>query len=296
MGRFGKVGIAIAFIAICVWTLFPLFWAVNISLQSEPEIKTAPPYYLAPNPTLKNYDFVINAKKAIEERLKTFGIKGEFLPAITVQYPSAIVNSIVVGVVAMVFNMLAALLASYVFTRVRFKGSGPLFYISVMGRLIPPVAIAVPYYIIMFNAHLLDTLQAVILIHIYFTLPINIWILNTYFGSLPEDVEDAARVDGYSRFETLFKFVLPMIRPAVISVGIIALMFSWGEFFFTLLVTATEASRTLPVVVGFMSAQPLKPMGIISAAGVLAMIPPLILVAIFRRYLIRGLVAGAVKA
>ncbi|MEM2123410.1 MAG: carbohydrate ABC transporter permease, partial [Candidatus Bathyarchaeia archaeon] len=202
----------------------------------------------------------------------------------------------IVGIVAMAYNMIAALLASYVFTRVRFKGSDKLFYLSVMGRLIPPVAIAVPYYIILFNAKLLDTMLAVILVHIYFTLPINIWILNTYFGSLPEDVEDAARVDGYSRFETLFKYVLPMIRPALIAIGIIAFMTSWGEFFFTLLITETEASRTLPVVVGFMSAQPLKPMGIITAAGVLAMVPPLILVAIFRRYLIRGLVAGAVKA
>ena len=295
MGKLGKVGIAVAFIAICFWTLFPIFWAINISLQSEPEIKTAPPNYLPPNPTLKNYDFVINAQRAIQERLKTFGIKGEFLPAITVQFPRSIINSIVVGLVAMGYNMIAALLASYVFTRIRFKGSMPLFYVSIMGRLIPPVAIAVPYYIILYNAHLLNTLPAVILIHVYFTLPINIWILNTYFASLPEDVEDAARVDGYSRFETLFKFVIPMIKPALIAIGIIAFMTSWGEFFFTLLVTATESARTLPVVVGFMSTQPLKPMGIVTAAGVIAMIPPLILVAIFRRYLIRGLVAGAVK-
>jgi len=295
MGRLNKVGLAVAFIVICVWTLFPLYWAANISLQSEPEIKKAPPNYYPPEPSLKNYDFVINAKRAIEERLKTFGIGGEFLSAITVQYPRAIVNSVVVGLIAMAFNMLAALLASYVFTRVRFKGSMPLFYVSIMGRLIPPVAIAVPYYIILYHAHLLDTLTAVILIHIYFTLPINIWILNTYFGSLPEDVEDAARVDGYSRFETLFKFVVPMIKPALIAIGIIAFMTSWGEFFFTLLVTASEQARTLPVVVGFMSTQPLKPMGIVTAAGVLAMIPPIILVAIFRRYLIKGLVAGAVK-
>ena len=112
---------------------------------------------------------------------------------------------------------------------------------------------------------------------------------------IPEEVKDAARVDGYSRFETLFKFVFPMIKPALIAIGIIAFMFSWGEFFFTFLITQTEAARTLPVIVGFMSAQPVKPMGIISASGIIAMIPPLILVAIFRRYLIRGLVAGAVK-
>jgi len=144
MGKLGKVGTAIAFLAIILWILFPLVWMVNISLQSEPEIKVAPPNYYPPNPTLKNYDFVLNAKKAIEERLKTFGIGGEFLPAITVQYPRAILNSIIVGLVSMGFNMFAALLASYIFTRVKFRGSMNLFYLSVMGRLIPPVAIAVP--------------------------------------------------------------------------------------------------------------------------------------------------------
>ncbi|MGC8962334.1 MAG: hypothetical protein ACP5K1_07855, partial [Candidatus Bathyarchaeia archaeon] len=113
MGKLHKIGIVIGSILICVWTLFPLIWAVNISLQSEPEIKTAPPHYFPPNPSLKNYEFVVNAKKAIEERLKTFGIKGEFLPAVTVQYPRAIVNSVIVGIVAMAYNMMAALLASY---------------------------------------------------------------------------------------------------------------------------------------------------------------------------------------
>jgi multiple sugar transport system permease protein len=102
-------------------------------------------------------------------------------------------------------------------------------------------------------------------------------------------------VDGYSRLETLFKVVLPIIKPALVAIGIIAFMTSWGEFFFTFLITKTGAARTLPVIVGFMSAQPVKPMGIISASGIIAMLPALVVVAIFRRYLIRGLVAGAVR-
>lgn len=290
-----KIVFAIAFVLVCIWVLFPIAWMFNISLQTEPQIKHSPPYYLPPTPTIKNYWFVFNAKVAIQERLKTLGIKGEFLPAVAQEYPRAIVNSIIVATIAMGYNIIAALLAAYTFTRIKFKGSFKLFILSVMGRLIPPVAIAVPYYIIMLRVGLLNTLAAVIMIHIYFTLPINIWILNTYFGTLPEDIEDAARVDGYSRFETIFKVVFPVIKPALVAIGIMAFMFSWGEFFFTFLVTKTEVARTLPVIVGFMSAQPVKPMGIISASGIIAMLPALVVVAIFRRYLIRGLVAGAVR-
>ncbi|MEM3123795.1 MAG: carbohydrate ABC transporter permease, partial [Nitrososphaerota archaeon] len=203
-----------------------------------------------------------------------------------------------IGLVITGINIIAATLASYTFTRIRFRGGGLLFYMSVAGRLIPPVAIVVPYYIIIqnfFGFNLLDTLLAVILVHAAFTLPINIWILNTYLSAIPSDIEDAARVDGYGRLETLFKVVLPVIAPGIVAIGIISFMVSWGEFFFAFMVTQTQASRTLPVIVGFMAAQPYKPVGILMAGGLVAMLPALVMIAIFRRYLLRGLVAGAVR-
>lgn len=268
---------------------------VNLSLQTEPQITTVPPYYLPPTPTLKNYEFVLNAEQAVKERLKYFGIGGEFLPAVATQYPRAIVNSIVTALLIVGINLGAGTLASYTFTRGRFWGRMKLFYATIAGRLIPPVAVVVPYYIILFNFKLLDTIPAVVMIHAYFTLPLTIWVLNTYLATIPEDIEDAARVDGYSRMETLRKVVFPLIKPGIVAIGIISFMMSWTEFFFAFMVTKTEAARTLPVIVGFMSAQPVKPIGIIMASGLLAMIPALIIIAVFRRYLIRGLVAGAVR-
>ena len=238
---------------------------------------------------------MLNAEQAVKERLKYFGIGGEFLPAVATQYPRAIVNSVVTALAIVGINLLAGTLASYTFTRGRFWGRMKLFYATIAGRLIPPVAVVVPYYIILFNFKLLDTIPAVIMIHAYFTLPLTIWVLNTYLATIPEDIEDAARVDGYSRMETLRKVVFPLIKPGIVAIGIISFMMSWTEFFFAFMVTKTEAARTLPVIVGFMSAQPVKPIGIIMASGLLAMIPALIIIAVFRRYLVRGLVAGAVR-
>ncbi len=295
MGRGSSAGLTLAVILVAVWILFPIVWMVNLSLQTEPQITQVPPYYLPPTPSLRNYEFVLNAEQAIKERLKYFGIAGEFLPAVAAQYPRGIVNSVVISLTIVGINLVAGTLASYTFTRIRFRGHMKLFYASIVGRLIPPVAVVVPYYIILFGFKMLDTIPAVVMIHAYFTLPLTIWILNTYLATIPEDIEDAARVDGYSRLETLRKVVFPLIKPGIVAIGIISFMMSWTEFFFAFMVTKTEAARTLPVIIGFMSAQPVKPVGIIMASGLIAMIPALIIIAVFRRYLIRGLVAGAVR-
>lgn len=295
MGRGEKIALGVAVVLIAIWILFPIYWMANLSLQMEPQVETVPPFYVPPTPTLNNFVFVVNAAQAIQARLKTFGIGGEFLPAVAEEYPRAIVNSVVVSLVIVGINVVAGTLASYTFTRIRFRGHMKLFYASITGRLIPPIAVVVPFYIIMYGFGLLDTIPAVVMIHAYFTLPLTIWILNTYLVTIPEDIEDASRVDGYSRLETLRKVVFPLIRPGIVAIGIISFMMSWTEFFFTFMVTKSEAARTLPVVIGFMAAQPVKPVGIIMASGVLAMIPALVVIAVFRRYLIRGLVAGAVR-
>jgi len=297
MGTGYRVAIVVASVVVAFWVLFPILWMFSISIQTEPEIHSAPPSLWPAQPNYFNYWFIFDTSSAIEARLQESG-RLTFLPAVARWFPNALVNSVIVGLIITGINLIAATLASYTFTRIRFRGSGLLFYMSVAGRLIPPVAIVVPYYIIIqnfFGLNLLDTLIAVILVHAAFTLPINIWILNTYLLAIPSDIEDAARVDGYGRLETLFKVVLPVIKPGLVAIGIISFMVSWGEFFFSFMVTQTQLSRTLPVIVGFMAAQPYKPVGILMAGGLVAMLPALVIIAIFRRYLIRGLVAGAVR-
>jgi len=218
-----------------------------------------------------------------------------FIPGCMKDFPRSIINSAIVGLIVASYNILAGTLGAFALTRITFKGNMPLFYGSIVGRLIPPVVIAIPYYMIMKSIGLLDTLQVVILVHIVFTMPFTIWILNTYFLAIPTDMEDAARVDGYSYLEVLRKITFPLIKPAIVAVGIMSFMTSYGEFFYALLLTATGASRTIPVIVGSAMADPIVIKGLVCAMGVIAIIPGLVVVMVFRRYLVRGLVAGAVK-
>jgi multiple sugar transport system permease protein len=293
--KIGKIGICIAAIAIAVWVLFPIYWMVNLSLQTEIEIYTVPPFYLPPNPSINNYWFAFDIESAVKYFLFVGATLSVFIPGVMKDFPRSIINSIIVGVVVMGYNILAGTLGAFGITRIKFKGNMPLFYAAIAGRLIPPVVIAVPYYVIVKSLGLLDNLLAVILVHIMFTLPFTIWILNTYLLTVPSDMEDAARVDGYSYLEILRKVTFPLIKPAIVAIGITSFMISYGEFFFTLLLTQSYASRTIPVIIGSAVAIPRVTKGLICSMGVIGMLPAIIIIIVFRRYLIRGLVAGAVK-
>jgi len=290
-----KIGTYIAAALMIFWVLFPIYWMTNLSLQSEKEIYTVPPYYMPPNPNLNNYWFCFNIQAAIQYYMEQGMSLFLFIPGAIKEFPRAIINSIIVAIVVMIYNLVAGTLGSFALTRIRFKGAMPLFYASIVGRLLPPVVIAVPYYVIVRSLGLLDTLVSVIMVHIMFTLPFTIWILNTYLLAIPTDIEDAARVDGYTYFEILRKVTLPVIKPAIVAVAITSFMISYGEFFFALLLTKTAASRTIPVIIGSAMAEPRVVKGLICAMGVIAMLPAVAIIIIFRRYLIRGLVAGAIR-
>jgi multiple sugar transport system permease protein len=290
-----KVGTYIAAALMIFWVLFPIYWMTNLSLQSEKEIYTVPPYYMPPNPNLNNYWFCFDIQAAVKYYMEQGMSLFLFIPGAIKEFPRAIINSIIVATVVMVYNLVAGTLGSFALTRIRFRGAMPLFYASIVGRLLPPVVIAVPYYVIIRSLGLLDTLVSVIMVHIMFTLPFTIWILNTYLLAIPTDIEDAARVDGYTNFEILRKVTLPVIKPAIVAIAITSFMISYGEFFFALLLTKTAASRTIPVIIGSSMAEPRVVKGLICAMGVIAMLPAIAIIIIFRRYLIRGLVAGAVK-
>ena len=290
-----KIGTYIAAILMIFWVLFPIYWMVNLSMQSEKEIYTVPPFYFPPNPSFNNYWFCFNIEAAVKYYMEQGMSLFLFIPGAIKEFPRAIINSIIVGVVVMMYNLIAGTLGSFALTRIRFRGAMPLFYASIVGRLLPPVVIAVPYYVIVRSIGLLDTLVSVIMVHIMFTMPFTIWILNTYLMGIPMDIEDAARVDGYSYFEILRKVTFPVIKPAIVAIAITSFMISYGEFFFALLLTKTAASRTIPVIIGSAMAEPRVVKGLICAMGVIAMLPAMAIIIIFRRYLIRGLVAGAIK-
>ena len=190
--------------------------------------------------------------------------------------------------------MFLGVLAAYALARVKFRGSN-IYMGTMMGaQMIPPIAIVIPLYVILRNLDIYDTHLGLILVYLSFVLPLVIWLMRSYFATIPTELEDAARIDGCTRLQALVKIVLPLSGPGLVSVLIFAFIASWNEYLYAFIYTNVDA-KTLPVLIGEFSTK----LGLeylkIAAAGVIASLPPIILALIFQKYLIKGLTAGAVK-
>jgi len=159
----------------------------------------------------------------------------------------------------------------------------------------PQIATVSPLYLLMRALGLRDTWLALILANASFTLPLVIWLLAGFIREIPRALEEAAAVDGADRLATLRWVVLPLVAPGMASAALLAFLFSWNEFLFAYSFTASEASRTVPVALALFPGVFEVPWGDIAAASLLASLPPILIVVAFQRYLVRGLLAGALR-
>jgi multiple sugar transport system permease protein len=162
-------------------------------------------------------------------------------------------------------------------------------------RVIPDIALVVPFFLFVQKLGLQDTLWSLIITYLAVTVPFSIFILTNYFESLPDELDKAARVDGCSRLQTLVLVFLPLALPSLVAVVLFTFLTSWNEFLLALMFTQTPKSQTLPIIVASFTSDFTISFSFINAAGVLAIIPPVILAVVFERYIVSGLTAGAVK-
>ncbi|MFT3891129.1 MAG: carbohydrate ABC transporter permease [Anaerolineales bacterium] len=176
----------------------------------------------------------------------------------------------------------------------KFKGSNTMVLLMMATQLVPPIVLVVPLYVVMRRMDLLDKYIGLILVDISIVLPLVIWLMRGYFASIPSELEDAARIDGCTHLGALFRVILPLAGPGLVSVMIFAFIAAWNEYLYAFIFTNINA-KTLPVLIGEFSTK----LGLeylrIAAAGVLASLPPVLLALIFQRFIIRGLTSGAIK-
>src|SRR5262245_35049202 len=161
--------------------------------------------------------------------------------------------------------------------------------------MVPPIAILISLYALVRGLGLLDTLAALILTYATFTVPYSVWILQSYFRTIPRDLEDAARVDRCNWFNVMVRVFLPVAAPGIVACAMFAFLASWGEFLYALVLTTTINSKTMPMIVAQFTTDIDTSPVVLSAGGVLAVLPPLILALIFQRLIVSGIAAGSVK-
>ena len=207
----------------------------------------------------------------------------------------SMLNSLIVASGVAVLSILIGSVAAYPLSRMRFKGRSFIMFFILGTRMIPAIALAVPFFLLVKSVGMNDRLETLVIINLSLILPYVIWLLQAYYRSIPMELEDAARIDGCSRLGTLFRVILPLSLPGMVSTGILAFLLSWGDFFFALILTQSQSSFTSTVVASmFATDVDVKYVSII-AAGVLSVIPPVSFALIFQRYIISGLLSGANK-
>jgi multiple sugar transport system permease protein len=169
-----------------------------------------------------------------------------------------------------------------------------MFSAILASRLVPPISFIVPFTIVFSYLKMVDTLAALVIAYIFFNLPFVIWIMTGFFEAIPQDLDDAARMDGCSNISTFFRVILPLAQPGIIASAILAFLMSWNEFMFALVLTRLD-SKTLPIGMYDFFADGFVRWNWLSAATIYSLIPAIIFVVFFQRHLIRGMLAGAVK-
>lgn len=263
-----KIVLGFASLAVMIPVLFPFLWMLASSFKTQVDIISWPPKFLFV-PTGANYVRVFEEQNF----LKFF------------------FNSSVVGGTAVLVSLLLGLPAAYSIARFNQKR---LSVFILVARLMPGISFLLPWYIIFSRLGLMDSYTALILSHMLITLPIVVWIMSTYFRTIPGELEESAMVDGATRQRAFLSVILPLSGPGVVTATTLSFIFSWNNFMFSQ-VLSMEKTKTLPIAVYNFVSYAEVDWGAVMAAAVAIMAPAILLTMIFQRYVVKGLTMGAVK-
>ncbi len=248
--------------------LFPFLWMLSSSLKTQIDIISWPPKIFF-TPTLQNYEKVFGE----QDFLKYF------------------LNSTIVGTAAVGLSLVLGLPAAYSIARFTQR---KLAVFILLARLMPGISFLMPWYIVFSRLDLMDSYTALILSHMLIALPIIVWIMSSYFSTIPPEMEESAMVDGATRQYAFWKIILPLSGPGIITATTLSFIFSWNNFMFSQ-VLSMEKTRTLPIAVyNFLSYAEVD-WGGVMAAAVAIMAPAIVLTMVFQKYVVKGLTMGAVK-
>ena len=261
----------LAILCIIVFCVFPFYWMVATSLKNTQDILSPEPKFFF-GPTLENY----------QRAVSKFDV------------PQSLRNSLIVAVSTTALALLLGTPAAYAIARFEFRGKKDLWFWFITNRMLSPIVLALPFFILARNLHLLDTQLVLILIYLTFNVPIVIWICADQFRNIPKELDEAATLEGYNSFAIFWRIGLPLAAPGIAVSAIFSFIFSWNELLYALVLTRSSAQTAPVVATSFMSGYEL-PWGQIMATGTMIVLPVIIFSIIVSRQLVRGLTMGAIK-
>jgi len=255
---------------ICLVTLFPIIWILVTSVKPTIDIPAYPPKIIF-QPTFEHY----------ERAFSRSGFLGSFL------------DSTLIAIVVMFLSVTLGSMCAYALARFNVGGKNFRFWI-LSQRMFPPVAMILPLYILMRSLHFLDTYFSLIITYTVVNLPFTVWLMRGFIIDLPKELDEAALIDGCSIWKVFWRIILPVVKPGLVAAAIFALITSWNEFLFALILTG-GAVKTVPLVASEVITDKEVLWGPMSAIGTMTAIPIIIFTLFVQKYIVRGLSYGAIK-
>lgn len=255
-----------------IYTLFPLVWLFITSLKTNAEYYNNP-FTLPAVPQFQNYVNAITQANLFR----------------------MIWNSVSIAVLSVLLNLFVASLAAYTLSRFRFRGREAIFVLLSAGIMVPLNALMVPYYVIINRVHLYDSLNALRIVYAAIGLPISVFIIRGFMDSVPDEIEEAAYVDGCGFFGRFFKIILPLSRTGIVTAGTFQFITCWNEFVYANLLTSSPEHKTIQLGIRYFTNQFTTDYVSMYAAIVVAIVPSIIIYVLFQEQIVSGLTAGATK-
>lgn len=281
-----RLGFYLACALLVIWSVGPVYWSLITSL-TPPNALVSDHLRLWPEqPTFVHYSKLFGA---------TSTSQGNEVQSVWPQFSRAFLNSVFTSLAATIATVVIAAFGAWAFVRLRFPGRDLMFVIIVATLGVPAYTVMIPLYRIMIGAGLVDTYLGVTLIYVSAFLPLAMWLMRSVYQAMPLSLEEAAWLDGASKLYTLVRIVLPLAGPGLVATAILTFLSAWGQFMVPLVFSPTLATKPLTVLIPEFVTRNYVDYGLMNAAGIVAIVPPVLLVIFLNRFLVQGLMAGASK-
>ena len=278
--------IALVVIAIAlIFYLIPVYWIIATSFKPYVDIFAMPPKFSF-KPTLDNYVGLMT--------IRSMSTEGEVEIASSSPYLRQLLNSIIIGFVSTAIAVCLGTMSAYAFSRFPVKGKNDLMFFILSTRMLPPVAVVIPLFLMYRVLHLIDTHIGLILLYTTFNVSFATWMMKGFMDEIPKEYEEAALVDGYTRFKAFMKIVLPQSVTGIAATAVFCLITAWNEFTFALIMTTKNARTAPPSLASRMGSSGVE-WGQIAAGTFIFLLPVVVFTFIMRKHLLRGVTFGAIK-
>lgn len=269
-------GIEIALLAIfAVVMLFPVLWMLETALKDARDIYAVPAKVVTGwTPTLEHVKNVFSSNSPVFTGFK---------------------NSIIVATASTIIATVLGVPAAWAYSRFTLKAKKDQLFFILSTRFMPPVVVVIPIFLMFRDLQLLDSLQGLILVYAAFNLPFTIWMMKGFIDEVPAEYEEAAMLDGFSRFEAFWRVTMPLLIPGIAATAVFALIFSWNEFVFSIFLITDPDTRTAPAAIAGLIGGTTINWGLVAASAMIFAIPVLIFAFLVRKHLVAGVTLGAVR-